>query len=109
MSDEQPIAEETWAIVEIMGHVRWAGRVSEVTKFGCVGILIEVPVDPGIGGPSFVPRFYAGGSIYGFTPVPEAYARKIAAQMEDPRPYAPPAPRLGYRSREDLDEWDDGP
>lgn len=36
---------EQWAILELMGHVRLSGRVSEEERFGCKLGRIDVPVE----------------------------------------------------------------
>jgi len=35
--------EELWAIVEVMGHARYAGRVSEHTGLGVPLVRVEIP------------------------------------------------------------------
>jgi len=71
---EQGFAE--WAIVEIMGHVRLAGRVTEQAIGGQPFIRVDVP------GPLDtirLTRFYGAQAIYSITPVSEQVAR-LAAQ-----------------------------
>lgn len=34
---------ELWAIVEVMGHARYAGRVSEYAELGVPLVRVEVP------------------------------------------------------------------
>lgn len=36
---------ETWAVVELMGHVRLAGRLSEVERFGGKLARLDVPIE----------------------------------------------------------------
>jgi hypothetical protein len=95
---------DTWAIVELMGHVRLAGRLTEEEKFGskmgrldipttepcsCANgavISIEAPRLPcerchGAGFVNgFVTQYFGGGSVYRITFVTEAVARHVASQ-----------------------------
>lgn len=66
-------AFEGWAIVELMGHVRMAGRVSEAPMFGTALLRIDIP-----DGESYTTQFASGGSIYRLTPCSEEVARAIA-------------------------------
>lgn len=70
MSDEPA---PTWAIVELMGHVRLAGRLSEEEKFGTKLGRLDIP-----DGDGFVTQFFGGGSVYRITPCSEAVARDAA-------------------------------
>lgn len=74
----------SWAIVELMGHVRLAGRISEVEKFGTKLGRIDVPVD---GGPA-ITQYFSGSSVYRITPVTEAVARQVALRNK-PEPVSP--------------------
>ena len=61
---------EEWAILELMGHRRLAGRVSEETIGGAAFIRIDVP--------DGATQFYAPGAVYCITPTTEALARQFA-------------------------------
>jgi hypothetical protein len=77
-------SNDVWAIVEIMGHSRFAGRVSECQAFGAPLIRVEVPeVDDQ---PGFEKHF-GPASIFAITPTSEAYARAAAAAFRS-RPLA---------------------
>lgn len=80
---------EEWAVVEIMGHNRTAGRCQEVTRFGAVMLRVDRPHDDG----TFTTEFYGGSSIYAYRPTTEPLARKAAGQLYENRPIAP----LDYR------------
>lgn len=66
---------EFWGVLELMGHVRLAGRISEETKFGTALGRIDIPMD----GDKFLTQFFAGSSIYRLTPCDEQTARAVAA------------------------------
>lgn len=84
---------EGWAILELMGHRRRAGRVAEVEMFGGKLLRIDIPAGDGE-----VTEFYGASSIYSLRPASEEVARRTAAGLGDPRPIQPveyrlPAPR----------------
>lgn len=88
---ESSIPFEGWGILELMGHVRLAGRITEETHFGaCLG-RIDVPKDNG-----FTTQYFSGGSIYRLTPTTEEIARSVAAnnQPEPVHRWELPAPRI---------------
>lgn len=62
--------EEKWAIVELMGHVRLAGRLSEEEKFGSKLGRIDIPK-----GESFVTQYFGASSVYRITLCTEETAR----------------------------------
>lgn len=84
--DQQPTAYEGWAVLEVMGHRRLAGYVTEVTQFGARMIRIDVPAEDD-GQP--VTQFYGGPSIFCVSPVSEESARAVAR-------YCHPAPVHQY-------------
>lgn len=67
---------EQWAIVELMGHVRLAGLVSEEEHFGAKLGRIEIPGPEG----QAVTQYFGGGSVYRITPCSEEIARAVAAR-----------------------------
>lgn len=109
--------DDSWAIVELMGHVRMAGRVSEEERFGaklgridipqpeveckaCGGSGRALPFDDAdkrdcqecsgtkkISG-GFVTQYFSGQSIYRMTPCTEAVARQVAKSAQ-PQPVSP--------------------
>lgn len=76
--------QATWAIVELMGHVRIAGRLTEEEKFGSKLGRLDIPAKDG----SFVTQMFGGGSVYRITIVTEAVARDVAAKTQ-PAPVSP--------------------
>lgn len=69
-------ADATWSILELMGHRRKIGKVTQVEVFGAKMCRIEVVNIDG----TFHTEFYGGSSIYACTPVSEAVARAEAAR-----------------------------
>lgn len=81
---------DQWAILELFGHQRLAGRVTEAEVGGCAFLRVDVPEADGAG--AFT-RFYGQGAIYSMTLVDESVARRAAAGLAV-RPvtvYLPPA------------------
>ena len=73
--------ENNWAVLELTGHVRLAGRVTEEEKFGVKLGRIDIPTVDG----GFVTQYFSGPSIYRMTPVGEEAARAVAKSCQ-PQP-----------------------
>jgi hypothetical protein len=71
MSD--PDKFDQWAIVELMGHRKLAGRVSERIIAGQPLLQIDVPEVSQNGGYT---QFYGASSLYCLTPTTEEIARR---------------------------------
>jgi len=84
MSDEQ---FEAYAIVEIMGHQTYAGKVSEQEIGGSSFVRVDVP---GTDKRQPFTKLFGNGSIYCITPVTEETAKLKAA----------------YLRRQPMDTWD---
>lgn len=70
-------AFEGWAILELMGHRKLAGYVSEQNVAGAGFLRIDVP---GPADDAYVAtQFYAPGALYCLTPTTEDVARRFAA------------------------------
>lgn len=98
-----PVAEEPafeYAVVELMGHVRHVGRVTEVERFGTKMGRVDVPK----GGKfenGYTSVFFSGASLYRFTPCDLATVETMNKPGE-------PFGRLTYHEPEDEPEndWD---
>jgi len=77
---------EEWAILELMGHRRLAGRITEQTIGGASFLRLDIP---GNGERKAFTQFYSGQAVYCITPTTEAVARMIAASscVEPVTPY----------------------
>ncbi len=70
-------SEGQWCILELMGHRRLAGLVSEVKIAGQGFLQIDIPdLDPD----NWTTQFYAPSSVYGITPTTEEIATTVATQ-----------------------------
>lgn len=113
---------EGWAILELMGHRKLAGFLSEQAIGGASFVRIDVPKAPP--NPSLdlralgdaeraaeawaVTQFYAPSAVYCITPTTEDLARKVAAGAQ-PTPvtrYELPAATPRARRDDDSDDND---
>ncbi len=69
---------EQWAILEIMGHQRYAGMVSEQALGGASFVRIDVPAADGL--PAFS-KLFGAGAIYCISPCSEEVALAMAKQF----------------------------
>jgi hypothetical protein len=104
--------QDVWAIVELMGHVKLAGRLTEEEKFGAKMGRLDIPTHEKCECPnasrtnvmeqtvecskcdgsgfvkSFVSQYFGGGSVYRITIVTEEVARHVNRQTS-PAPVSP--------------------
>ena len=88
---------EVWAIVELFGHQKMAGKVTEQTIAGSSMVRIDVPDTDAI--PSFT-RFLNVSAIYAINPVTEELARSYANRIQS-------QPITSYDAREVLRRIDE--
>ena len=93
----------TWAILELMGHVKLAGFITEEELFGGKMGRIDIPVE----NDKNITQYFGGHTVYRLTPVTEQVVRAFAARNQ-PRPvyvYELQLPALA-KPLDDLDEKD---
>lgn len=98
---------EAWALLELMGHRRLAGKVSDALIGGATVIRIDVPGE----NDTWTTQFYAPSALYCLTPVSESTARDLAKRMR-PAPIHPFELRAAIPARvgaghNDRDLFDD--
>ncbi len=69
---------ESWALVELMGRQRIVGKAKEETHFGAPLLRIDVPATEDA---DAYTKFFGGGAIYCITPVSEAVALRLLANI----------------------------
>ena len=97
MSDpeiENGEAVEEFAIVEVFGHRRHAGRIAEVERFGAKFLRIDIPIEGTFTG-LMRTLFYGGASIFSMT-----LCDKKTAERQN---VGSPPSRLEYEPDEDED------
>lgn len=80
MNDEKNIFE-IHALVELFGHQRIAGKVSEQVIAGTGFVRVDVPETAKRAGYT---RFFNPSAVYGITPVDEEAARRLAESIYAP-------------------------
>lgn len=84
MNEQKAPAVGMWVIMEIFGHQRIAGYMTEQTIGGQGFIRIDVPEIPAErGNEAMQPhtKFYGPGAVYAINPVDEPIARLAATQI----------------------------
>jgi hypothetical protein len=96
-----------WCIVELFGHQRIAGRVTEQTLGGCAFVRVDVPAIGDIPGYT---RLFGQGAIYAINPVTEEVSRAAATsyRVVPVSPYEIPELRM-LRSQSAIDFDPDDP
>jgi len=92
---------ESWGLLELFGHQRLAGLLSEQTIGGCHFIRIDVPEVDSVPGYT---RFFTNGAIYGMTITTEEVAKALAANLRARPIQAYEMPRLSNSASPHIDE-----
>jgi len=69
---------DSWAIIEIFGHQKIAGRVTEAQIGGCSFVRVDVPEHNGA---KEFTKFFGNGAIYSMTPCSEEVAKAALKQI----------------------------
>lgn len=69
---------ESWAILELMGHRRLAGFITEQEIGGSAMLRLDVHDTEG----AVTTQFYSGAAVYCITPTTEEIARKIGERSK---------------------------
>lgn len=77
---DKPETFEEWALLELFGHQRLAGRVTEQQLGGASFVRVDVPADGKRTGWK-LSRLYNPSAIYSITPVTEETARMVAKSI----------------------------
>jgi hypothetical protein len=92
----------SWALLELLGHRRIAGHLTERQVAGHQYLQITVPGDPPL------TQLYSPSAVYAITPVSEETARRIAGRMrpESIHPWElPAAPKHDDLHNDREDDW----
>lgn len=102
MSEEASELAAEWGVVELFGHIRLAGRISEVEHYG--GKLLRLDI-PGSNGEFIATQLIGHAALFRVTPTTEQTARRVAV-LSQPAPvkrWELPAPERD----DDQDEIND--
>lgn len=110
MSDTNHSAPfETWGIVEVMGHNRFAGFIQEQKLGGATLLRIDVPASDGR---QTFSKLLGMHSIFAITPTTEATARAVACAQSS-QPFSewdlvrlPPPPMTDRETDDDIEPAD---
>lgn len=80
MSEETKSSFSEWALVELFGHQKIVGKVTEASLAGGAFLRVDVPAFNGA--PAFT-RFFGPGAIYSINPVCETVARGLMDQYRN--------------------------
>jgi hypothetical protein len=108
MTAEHTTTFEAWAVVELLGRRRLAGKVSEQSIAGGTMLRIDIPT----GDEQMTTQFYGNAAIFSITPTTEAIARSVAKRNQPEPVYrfelpAPVAPAAGHIYDGTADYGDD--
>jgi len=101
---------ELWAVVEVMGHARYAGMISEHTELGVPLVRVDVPA---VGGRPAYTKLLGASSIFRITPCTREAAEAAARQCwQEPLaiaalPVARPAPPPAFLEDDCGDDDDE--
>lgn len=70
---------DQWCVLDLFGHQRTAGHVTEASIGGCSFIRIDVPEGEG-----FRTEYYGNSAIYSMRPVSEEIAREVVKTHSSP-------------------------
>lgn len=101
MSDQQKF--ETWAVVEVMGHSRYAGYCVEQAIGGASFLRVDIPA---MGDKPAFTKILGTGSIFAITPCDEAFARAMAASFRATPFNVYEMPQLPHREKRDVSDTD---
>lgn len=90
---------EHWAILELMGHRRLAGKVTESVIAGGSFIRIDVPSE----NDTYSTQYYSPGAVYCITPTTEEIAREFAKQVQPEPVHTWELPKLEVGRNMDYD------
>ena len=77
----EPTKFDCWAVVEIMGHIRLAGRVREETVFGQAMVRVDIPA---VDEYPESTRYFSPTALFSLSPCDEATALVVAKRERHP-------------------------
>lgn len=93
--EKQPFEE--WALIELFGHQKIVGKVTEASLAGGAFLRVDVPA---FNGAKAFTRFYGPGAIYSINPVTEEIARGLMEQYRNEPVSRFELPQIAERAEE---------
>ena len=103
---EEEKKQDQWAVVELFGHQKIAGLLTEATIGGCSFVRVDVPE---IGDDAGFTKLYGNGAIYAISFVSEDIARLVAQHYTVKPVQNYELPQLGMKPPADPFDEDDYP
>ena len=101
---EQKSSFNEWALVELFGHQKIVGKVSEATLAGGAFLRVDVPA---FSGAAAFTRFYGPGAIYSINPVTEDVARGLMERYRNEPVSRFELPQIAEKAGPNDDDDDD--
>lgn len=91
-SEQQAVTDgfDQWCVVELMGHLKLAGHVTEAQIGGASFLRIDVP---NAEGETSYTRYFGAGSVYSITPVTKDVCLAVAQRSNQKPAFAWDLPR----------------
>ena len=93
---------EEWAILELMGHRRLAGKITDAVIGGGAFLRIDIPMDDD----KWTTQYYSPQSVYCLSPVDESIARMVAKNNQPAPVHQWEFPQL-QRPDEDYETYEE--
>lgn len=95
---QQPAKFNEWALVELFGHQRIVGLVSEATLAGGSFLRVDVPQ---VGADPAFTRFFGPAAIYSISPMEESVARGLVTRYRNEPVSRFDLPQIAERAEDD--------
>lgn len=96
---------DQWALVEIFGHQKVAGHVTEELIGGTSLLRVDIPT--GDGPDDFMTQYLSGGSVFRMTPVTEEVVRLAVKRFDFRPPHIIGLPSPTTVEADELGSFDD--
>lgn len=96
---------EQWCVLELFGHQRIAGFVTEATIGGCAFIRVDVPKPEEEG--DLYTRYFGNGAIYAINPTTKEEVMTIVGHLHPKPPTPRVSPQRAITAGNDYDDDDD--
>jgi hypothetical protein len=103
MSEKSSFNE--WALVELFGHQKIVGKVSEASLAGGAFLRVDVPA---FNGEAEFTRFFGPGAVYSINPVTEDVARGLMTSYRNEPVSRFELPQIAEKVAHNEEDYGDG-